>query len=179
VFSIRPPTNSLRPVPNYRVNTLFLVSFLDPVSRYRVYTSNMKSKQKIQTTYTIGQVAKRSGVGIETIRFYEREGVIPKPSRTESGYRQYDEETIKRLHFVGRAKELGFSLKEISQLLSLRLTPRSNCSEVRKKAVAKLEEINKKISDLQRMRSTLKEVTDACEESKPILSCPILNCFDH
>lgn len=137
----------------------------------------MKSKRAI-SSFTIGQVAKRSGVGIETIRFYEREGVIPRPPRTDAGYRLYDEETLKRLHFIGRAKELGFSLKEISQLMALRLTPRSNCTEVKKKAVSKLEEINQKIADLQRMRATLKEVTEACEESKPILTCPILTCFD-
>lgn len=138
----------------------------------------MKSTAPKPPSYTIGQVAKLSGVGVEAIRFYEREGVIPSPPRTESGYRLYTEETLKRLHFIGRAKELGFSLKEISQLLSLRLTPRSNCSEVRKRALKKLDEINKKIADLQRMRVTLTELTDACVESKPILDCPILNCFD-
>lgn len=138
----------------------------------------MKSKQTKQDSYTIGQVSKLSGVGIEAIRFYEREGVIPAAARTDAGYRLYNEETLKRLHFIGRAKELGFSLKEIAQLMALRLTPKSNCSAVRKKALGKLEEINKKIEDLQRMRATLKEVTDACEDSKPILECPILNCFD-
>jgi MerR family mercuric resistance operon transcriptional regulator len=138
----------------------------------------MKSKRVIADTYTIGQLAKLSGVGVEAIRFYEREGVIPSAPRTDSGYRLYNQETLKRLHFIGRAKGLGFSLKEIAQLMSLRLTPKSNCSEVRKRAVSKLEEINRKIADLQRMRTTLKRVTDACEDSKPILECPILNCFD-
>lgn len=127
---------------------------------------------------SIGQVAKRSGVGIETIRFYERKGVIPKPSRTDAGYRKYDLGIVRRLHFIRRAQELGFSLKEISQLLALRVTPKSNCAEVKKRATAKLDEINSKISDLQRMRTTLQEVTDACVASKPIADCPILNCFD-
>ena len=138
----------------------------------------MKTKKGISETFTIGQVAKLSGVGIEAIRFYEREGVIPSPPRTDSGYRLYNTETLKRLHFIKRAKDLGFSLKEITQLMALRLTPKSNCEEVKKRANAKLDEINKKIADLQRMRTTLKEVTEACEASKPITSCPILKCFD-
>lgn len=132
-----------------------------------------------EKTFTIGQVAKQSGVGIETIRFYEREGVIPKPSRTASGYRQYGGDIVKRLHFIRRAQELGFSLKEIAQLIALRVTPKSNCSEVKKRALAKLEDINRKIADLQRMQEMLNEVTAACVASRPIEDCPILNSFDH
>lgn len=135
------------------------------------------SKAK-ETTLTIGKVAKQSGVGIETIRFYEREGVIPKPSRTEAGYRLYGGDIVKRLHFIKRAQELGFSLKEIAQLIALRVTPKSNCGEVRKRALAKLDDINQKIADLQRMQKMLHEVTAACVASRPIEDCPILNSFD-
>ncbi len=127
---------------------------------------------------SIGQVAKQSGVGIETIRFYEREGVIPKPTRTDAGYRQYSLDIIRRLHFIKRAQELGFSLKEISQLIALRVTPKSNCSEVKKRALLKLDNINEKIADLERMRSALEDVTKACVTSRPIKDCPILNSFD-
>lgn len=139
----------------------------------------MGIKKVIEPTLTIGQVAKRSGVGIESIRFYERRGVLPKAQRSESGYRKYGEDAVRRLHFIRRAQELGFSLKEIAQLIALRVTANSNCGEVKKKATAKLTEIERKIQDLQRMRAVLKEVTEACVESRPIGDCPILNSFDH
>jgi len=138
----------------------------------------MKPKTRSSESFTIGQIAKKSGVGIEAIRFYERKGVIPKPSRTESGYRTYTADTLQRLHFIRRAQELGFSLKEISQLIAIRVTPKSNCEEVRKRTLVKLEEIDQKIADLQRMRTVLREVSDACVASKPIADCPILKCFD-
>ncbi len=134
----------------------------------------MKSKGSL----TIGQVAKQAGVGVETIRFYERERIIAEPPRRESGYREYDPEIVKRLHFIKRAQELGFSLKEIVQLLALRVDPRTSCAGVKKRAEAKLEEIERKIQDLKRMQKILKEVTAACVASKPITDCPILHCFD-
>jgi MerR family transcriptional regulator, copper efflux regulator len=127
---------------------------------------------------TIGQVAKLAGVGIETIRFYEREGIIEEPARSDSGYRLYADEIVTRLRFIRRAQELGFSLKEISELMALRVNPKENCSGVKKRAESKLEEIGRKISDLQRMRKILTEVTEACVASKPISDCPILQCFD-
>jgi len=127
---------------------------------------------------TIGQLSKRSGVGIEAIRFYEKEGILPRAERTDGGYRTYDEDTVKRLHFIGRAQKLGFSLKEIAQLFALRLTPKSNCGGVKKRAIAKLAEIDVKIADLERMRETLRELTKACDEENPIAKCPILNSFD-
>ena len=90
---------------------------------------------------SIGQVAQRSGLGIETVRFYEREGLLAKPTRTLSGYRQFDEEVIARLQFIQRAKELGFTLKEIKELLSLRVDPDTSCEDVRARAEAKIAEI--------------------------------------
>ncbi len=83
--------------------------------------------------FTIGQVAERSGIGIETVRFYERKGLIADPPRTDSGYRQYPEDVVVRLRFIRRAKELGFALKEILELLSLRVNPDTTCADVRKK----------------------------------------------
>ena len=126
---------------------------------------------------TIGQVAKQAGVGIETIRFYEREGIIEEPPRRESGYRDYDGEAVTRLQFIKRAQDLGFSLKEIGELLALRVKPNSNCAAVKKRAEAKLEEIAEKIRDLKRMQKTLNELTEACVASKPISDCPILESF--
>ncbi len=83
---------------------------------------------------TIGQVAKQTGVGIETIRFYERRGLIDEPPRRDSGYRQYSEDVIARLEFIKRAKELGFSLKEINELFSLRVDHDTSCGDVRSRA---------------------------------------------
>lgn len=130
------------------------------------------------STLSIGQVAKLAGVGIETIRFYEREGIIKEPPRRDSGYRMYDPEIIGRLRFIKRAQELGFSLKEIAEMLSLRVKPNQNCEWVKKKAESKLEEIGRKIADLKRMQKILTEVTEACVASKPVADCPILLAFD-
>lgn len=127
---------------------------------------------------SIGQVAKQAGVGIETIRFYEREGVIEEPGRSDSGYREYEAEIVTRLKFIKRAQALGFSLKEIAGLLALRVTPKENCSRIKKQAEQKLEEIGRKIADLKRMQKVLNDVTKACVASRPISDCPILKCFD-
>ncbi len=80
--------------------------------------------------FTIGEVAKRSGLGLETIRFYERKGLIEEPPRTDSGYRQFPEDVVARIRFIRRAKELGFKLSEISELLSLRVDPDTTCADV-------------------------------------------------
>jgi MerR family mercuric resistance operon transcriptional regulator len=135
-------------------------------------------KRSAADSFTIGQLSKLSDTGVEAIRFYERRGVLPPAKRTEGGYRQYGRDTVKRLHFIHRAQELGFSLKEITQLIALRVTSKSNCSEVKKRALSKLQQIESKISDLQKMRDVLKEVTQACVANRPIADCPILNSFD-
>src|SRR2546425_6976159 len=101
---------------------------------------------------TIGQVARRAGVGVETVRFYEREGLLEEPPRRESGYRQYGEDIVARLQFIRRAKELGFTLNEIKELLSLRLDPSTTCAEVKDRAQAKIADIEQKIRTLQRMK---------------------------
>src|SRR6266436_4864358 len=80
---------------------------------------------------SIGQVARQAGVGVETVRFYEREGLLEEPPRRASGYRQYDEQVVQRLHFIQRAKRLGFSLKEITELLLLRVDAQTSCDEVK------------------------------------------------
>jgi MerR family transcriptional regulator, copper efflux regulator len=137
-----------------------------------------KTKPSSSRALTIGQVAKLAGVGIQTIRFYEREKVIEEPVRRESGYRQYDEEIVRRLRFIKRAQALGFSLREISSLLALRVNPKESCKGVKKQAEEKLEEIERKIDDLKRMQKVLNDVTRACVASRPIADCPILQCFE-
>ena len=123
---------------------------------------------------TIGKLAKRAGVGVETIRFYERRGLIPEPPRRSSGYRQYEEATVLRVQFIRRAKELGFTLKEIEGLLSLRVDPNAPCQDVNRRIEAKIEDIEEKIEMLERMKSTLMSLDASCQGRGPISECPIL-----
>ena len=117
---------------------------------------------------------KRAGVGVETIRFYEREGLIAEPPRRPSGYREYPEAAVPRIEFIRHAKELGFSLKEIGELLSLRVDRRASCAPVKRHAEAKIVNIEARIRSLQKMRRTLLKLTEACDERRPTNDCPIL-----
>jgi MerR family mercuric resistance operon transcriptional regulator len=127
---------------------------------------------------TIGQVARKAGFGIETVRFYERNGLIAEPPRRTSGYRQYPESVISRLQFIKRAKELGFSLREIKELLSLRLDPTTTCSDIRQRAAAKIADIESKIRSLERMKEVLVGLTVTCGGVGPISECPILEALE-
>src|SRR5579885_915090 len=119
------------------------------------------------STLTIGQVARTAGVGIETIRFYEREGLLEEPPRRASGYRQYSEEVVKRLQFIKRAQQLGFSLKEIAELLTLRVDEQTSCEKVKQRAEAKIAEVERKLAELQRMRNALLQVATLCTGDGP------------
>ncbi len=127
---------------------------------------------------TIGKLAKKAQVNIETIRYYERRGLISRPPRPHSGYRQYPNEIVKRIDFIKRAKELGFSLKEIGNLLSLRLDPSTSCSDIKSRAETKIEHIEEKIKALQKMKTALVEVSRACSGRGPISECPILEALE-
>lgn len=127
---------------------------------------------------TIGQLARRAEVGIETVRFYERQGLLETPARKDSGYRQYDESVVARLRFIKRAKELGFSLKEIKELLALRVDPSTTCAEVRSRAKTKIADVEEKIQALQRIKNALLELTAACRGRGPTSECPILDALD-
>ena len=129
-------------------------------------------------TLTIGQVAKRAGVNIETVRYYERQGLIPEPSRRASGYRQYSADFVKRIQFIKRAQTLGFSLKEITELLELRIEPDTACDEVRSRAEQKVESIEEKIQTLARMKQVLDELIVACNRRGVTSECPILTTLD-
>ncbi|NOX26336.1 MAG: MerR family DNA-binding protein [Deltaproteobacteria bacterium] len=124
---------------------------------------------------TIGKVAKRAGVGVETVRFYERQGLIEQPPRTGSGYRQYPEEAVLRILLIKRAKVLGFTLKEIGELLALRNEAGTTCKDIERRARTKLADINHKIEELTKMRDILSELTESCSPEKSIGECPILN----
>ena len=123
---------------------------------------------------TIGRLAEQSGVNVETIRFYERKGLIAQPPRPASGYRKYDDLTAGRIRFIQRAQELGFTLSEIKQLLSLRVDPRTSCADVRAKAEDKIADIDGKLATLRRMRRALVQITKTCSGAGPTSDCPIL-----
>src|SRR5260221_13220257 len=106
-------------------------------------------------TPSIGRVARRDGVGVEPVRFYEREGLLEEPPRRTSGYRQYSGEGVKRIGFIKRAKELGFSLKEITELLLLRVGGQTSCDEGKQRTGGKIVEVERKLVELQRMRKAL------------------------
>jgi len=127
---------------------------------------------------SIGQVARRANIGVETVRFYEREGLIGRPSRRASGYRQYEPAVVTRLRFIRRAKELGFTLREIKELLELRLDPTSTCADVKGRAQAKIEDIDSKLASLRRVRKALSRLLEACDGRKGTAECPILDALE-
>lgn len=127
----------------------------------------------------IGEVAKQSNVGIETIRYYEREGLLPEPERRPSGYRQYDESVVSRLTFIRRAKELGFTLAEIKELVGLWFDTSTRCEHVRSKAEQKIAGIEDKIRSLQKMKRSLKKVISKCASRDTVEDCPLLEGLDN
>lgn len=131
-----------------------------------------------ETARTIGKLASAAGVGVETIRFYEREGLLPRPPRKRSGYRQYPPQAVARLVFIRRAKELGFTLKEIAELLELRVDPDKSCADVRALAKAKIVDVEEKMDDLARIKGALDKLAQACRGKGPTSECPILDAIE-
>ncbi len=126
-----------------------------------------------------GAVAARADVNIQTVRYYERRGLLPKPPRTESNYRLYSEDNVRRVRFVKRAQELGFSLKEIKELLALRIDSRATRAHVRERAEAKITDIEERIRSLRAMKKTLTRLTAACcGGGGSVGDCPILEALD-
>lgn len=126
------------------------------------------------TIYTIGKLAQAAGVNIETIRYYQRIGLITEPPRPASGYRLYPSDTVDRLHFIQRAKELGFTLVEIAELLKL---DQGNCKETRDLALHKLEAIQGRIRDLESMQKVLQALVDSCKDTDTSQACPIIQAL--
>ncbi len=124
-------------------------------------------------TLRIGEAAERSNVGIETIRYYERQGLLAEPDRRPSGYRQYDETVVARLQFIRRAKELGFTLAEIKELLGLWFDVNTKCVHVRQRAEQKIADIEDKIRLLQKMKRSLKKIIEQCASRDAIDDCPL------
>ena len=128
------------------------------------------------TMLSIGKAARRADVSVETIRFYERKGLLTEPARKPSGYRQYSEDDIRKLVFIRHAKNLGFSLNEIKELLTLH-NNQGSTSEIKHIAENKLQDIESKIDLLQRMRETLKPLVEKCPGHGPSSECPILDAL--
>jgi MerR family transcriptional regulator, copper efflux regulator len=126
----------------------------------------------------IGEVAERGGVNLQTIRYYEREGLLPEPPRLASGYRMFPTETVRRVRFIKRAQDLGFTLAEIKELLSLRIDSKRNRADVRALAEAKMSDIEEKIRTLKKMKRVLGELTERCSGCGPSSECPILESID-
>jgi MerR family copper efflux transcriptional regulator len=122
----------------------------------------------------IGEVAKAAGVGVDAVRFYEREGLLPEPARRPSGYREYSSDAVMDLRFIKRAKQLGFSLREISELLSIGREPAATAGDVKRLAEEKLADLEDKIRSLQRMKRALRKVAQSCPGSGPTSDCSIL-----
>lgn len=126
---------------------------------------------------TIGKLAKLADTSIDTVRYYEREGLIAAPSRRESGYRDYPVEAVSRLQFIRRAKQLGFTLGEIADLLTLSATREQDMAGMKQAAVAKLAVVEDKIRELNRIREGLRHLVDACPGHGALSSCPIVTAL--
>lgn len=139
------------------------------------YASKVSMKMK---SLTIGHLAKEAGVNPETVRYYERQGLLPKPPRSASGYRQFPTDAARRLRFIRRAQELGLSLKEIRELLSLRVSRNTTSRHIRARAEAKIADVEAKIKSLESMKKTLRKLTSVCDGCVPLAECPILDSLD-
>jgi len=127
---------------------------------------------------TTGQLAREAGVKIDTVRYYEKRGLIQKPPRKDSGYRMFSEDAVKRIVFIKHAQEIGFSLQEIEELLLLRVSSKATCSEVKKRTEAKIVEVEGKILNLQRIKKALEKMAEICRGNKQIGDCPVLDLLD-
>lgn len=128
---------------------------------------------------TISRAAEAAGVGVETIRFYERQNLIAQPPRPPGGgFRVYPQETINRIRFIRQAQELGFSLREAGDLLALRTDRHASAASVRERTLAKLQNVESKIEQLGAIRAALRELLDACPGEGPLRRCSIMDALD-
>jgi Hg(II)-responsive transcriptional regulator len=128
---------------------------------------------------TIGKLAKEAGVGVETVRFYERKGLIKKPARRDGGFRTYLQEDVTRIRFIRRVQELGFTLREVKELIEIQSKRKMTGGQVQKKAEQKISEIREKISDLEKMEQSLQRLSQVCGSGEQaIKECRFLECFE-
>ena len=127
---------------------------------------------------TIGKLAQAAGVGVETIRFYERKGLIKRPVKRDGGFRYYNADEAARIQFVKRAQALGFTLREVKELLELQSKRKITGAEVKEKADEKIKEIRRKVSDLKQMEVSLTKLSEVCGEGEQaIRECRVFDCF--
>jgi MerR family transcriptional regulator, copper efflux regulator len=124
---------------------------------------------------TIGTVAREAGVSAQTLRYYEREGLLDPPPRTPSGYRAYDRSVIGHVSFIRRAQQLGFTLKEVRELIELQTDGIADCDEVRNAVTAKLDDIERKIDELAHIRAALTGLVETCTGDRPACRCVIID----
>lgn len=127
----------------------------------------------------IGEFSRLAGVNLQTVRYYERQRLLPKPLRSPAGYRVFSPDSLHRLQFIRRAKRAGFSLVEIRKLLTLRTTPGVTRAEIRARAEAKVADIDTKIKNLRAMRRSLQKLIEGCQGGGPVKECPILESLDN
>jgi len=127
---------------------------------------------------TTAKLAHEGGVNVETIRYYERHGLLPRPPRTHSGYRVFSDDAVTRLRFIKHAQALGFSLNEIKDLLRLRVRPGSSCSDVREKAEAKIADVDRKIRHLRAIKKALVQMAATCSGRGPVKACTIIQVLN-
>lgn len=127
---------------------------------------------------TIGTLARQAGVGVETVRFYERQGLLRQPPRQAGGYRSYPEGAVAQIRFIRQAQSLGFTLEEVGALLKLKIAAGTKCTAVRSRAVAKLSDVEERIRQLERIREALEKLVAACPGKGPLAACTILEALD-
>jgi MerR family copper efflux transcriptional regulator len=127
---------------------------------------------------TIGGLARRAGVGVETVRFYERRGLVRRPARPRAGYRSYPEEAVGRIRFIRNAQALGFTLQEVKELLALRVTAGTSCAAVRSRAAAKRADVKRRLADLERIGTALEKLIAICPGRGAVAGCTILEALD-
>ena len=130
------------------------------------------------STLSIGEVARKTGITVEAIRFYEKRGLIIAPERTPSGYRQYSPDAVNRIRFIQHAKDAGFTLGEISELLRLRESASDSCGLVKVRAERKLQDVEKRLGELQMVRKALTKLIARCNASDQMGECPILEALE-
>lgn len=127
----------------------------------------------------IGQAAEQLGIHVQTIRFYEREGLLPPLPRTRRGYRVLDAATMEHIRFIQHAQEAGFTLREVADLLALRAAPDGSCEEVQAYVQTKIEELDQRMEKLQSMKQVLEDLAVLCVRGLPATICPILEALHH
>lgn len=126
----------------------------------------------------IGQAARQAGVNVQSLRYYERRGLVPPPERLDSGYRLYTPEEVRKVKFIKNAQKLGFALKEVEDLLELRVSRRAQCGRVQRKAGARLRDVESKIEKLKILRRVLKDLVRTCKRRGTTDHCPILRSLE-